>query len=415
MKIVHLSTFDNGGAGIAAHRIHRALKSIGVDSHHLVRQKTGHYSDSAAYVEPEPEGIQKLIKKGLRITNELKLTPDLNRVDQSFLKNKPAGFELFSTPYSNFKVENHPLILSADIINLHWVTEFVDYEFFFNTIKKPVVWTIHDMNLFTGGCHYSMDCNHFITTCEHCPQIAQPNTAKKFLNIKKKALAAYGKLNVVSPSNWLLQLSKQSSFAKDFSHHHIKYAYDTKTFKPMNKNHCKEILGFPLDKKIITYISPNVDNKRKGFEYLLKLTDAFSKSNEVYFCCVGNLSSAINIHNFGHVKDEILMSIIYNATDLFLMPSLADNLPNVLIESILCGTPALSFNVGGIPEIIHHGKNGIICEVDHDLLYNEINNFINGKYDFNREQIIEAAQNEYNQNKIAQQYKKLYQELLVKA
>jgi glycosyltransferase involved in cell wall biosynthesis len=412
MKIVHLSTYDTGGATTAAQRINRALQKNGVYSTHLVGLKNNASSAVTKFVQPDPVGLDKLKQKGIRIANELKITKNTNRINHDFLKNKPKGFEMFTSPFSNLNPENHPLVKKADIVHLHWVAEFIDYENFFKNIDKPIVWTIHDMNSFTGGCHYSMDCEQYNMTCSACPQLAIQNVAPNFLNIKINGLNQAKNLHFVGPSEWLLNISKSSKVAKKFQHHHIKYACDSKVFKPLNKVACKEVLGFPKDKILITYITPNIENKRKGFDFLVELIKAFKNNQQLHFCCVGNTAETLPVHNFGHVTDEILMSQIYNASDLFLMPSLADNLPNVLIESILCGTPALSFNVGGIPEIIQHGQNGILCDVSINGLINELNNFLNQKYAFNRQTISETAALEYDETKIANAYKALYQSIL---
>jgi len=412
MKIVHLSTYDTGGASTAAQRINLALQKYGLDSKHLVGFKSNSLSAVTQFIQPEPLGLNKIKQKVTRIAKELKIAKKSNRINHDFLKNKPKGFEMFTSPFSNLNPENHTLVKQADIIHLHWVAEFIDYENFFKNINKPIVWTIHDMNSFTGGCHYSMDCDQYNLTCGKCPQIAMPNVASNFLNSKINGLSHAKNLHIVGPSEWLLNISKNSKAAKKFQHHHIKYACDAKVFKPINKEACKEILGFPKDKILITYITPNIENKRKGFDYLVELVKAFYKNNQLHFCCVGNTSETLPVHNFGHVTDEILMAQIYNATDLFLMPSLADNLPNVLIESILCGTPALSFNVGGIPEIIQHGQNGILCDVSIDGLIQELNNFLDKKYTFNRQNISASSAIEYDETKIAIAYKTLYESIL---
>jgi glycosyltransferase involved in cell wall biosynthesis len=257
-----------------------------------------------------------------------------------------------------------------------------------------------------------MDCEQYNETCKSCPQIAQNNIASHFLEVKRKGLQQAKNLHFVGPSKWLLNLSKSSLAARSFEHHHIKYACDSKVFKPLNKQACKEILGFPKDKKLITYITPNIDNKRKGFDFLLEVVNEFKDNTQVHFCCVGNTSQKLPVHSFGHVHDEILMAQIYNATDLFLMPSLADNLPNVLIESILCGTPALSFEVGGIPDIIQHGINGILCKVSAQALINEIYNFLNQQYKFDGLEFATQAAKEYDEGKIATEYQLLYSNIL---
>jgi glycosyltransferase involved in cell wall biosynthesis len=413
MKILHLSTYDTGGAYTAAQRINHALQKHGLDSTHLVGLKNNASSAVIPFLKPEPEGLNKLKQKGIRIANELKIAKKSNRLNHDFLKNKPKGFEMFTSPFSNLNPENHPLVKKADIIHLHWVAEFVDYENFFKNIDKPIVWTIHDMNSFTGGCHYSMDCEQYNQACSACPQLAMPNVAPNFLSLKIKGISQAKKLHFVGPSKWLMNISKSSKVASRFQHHHIKNPCDSNVFKPINKVACKEVLGFPKDKILITYITPNIENKRKGFDFLVDLIKAFNNNDRLHFCCVGNTSETLPVHNFGHVTDEILMAQIYNATDLFLMPSLADNLPNVLIESILCGTPALSFNVGGIPEIIKHGQNGILCDISIESLIAELNNFLNQKYLFDTLKISSEANLEYDMKKIAIQYETLYQEIII--
>ncbi|MDH5382534.1 MAG: glycosyltransferase, partial [Cyclobacteriaceae bacterium] len=152
MKIIHLTTSTSGGAGIATVRLHHALLECGVNSSILCLKSTWPFPRNVIqYTESNP-----LVK---RLWYRLKRLIFKNSVQVYGSKAAmlSSQMEIFTLPYSNFKPEKHPSIISADIIHLHWVAGFIDYLSFFRSINKPVVWTFHDMNPFLGGVHYTGD------------------------------------------------------------------------------------------------------------------------------------------------------------------------------------------------------------------------------------------------------------------
>ncbi|HQV00053.1 MAG TPA: hypothetical protein PLO59_02780, partial [Bacteroidia bacterium] len=215
MQIVHLSTDIGGGAGIAALRLHRALLQAGLQS--KIITKYGNVTDDTHHVI----GATTLVNK---VAEKLGFLPNWKIQKAETLKKKPPGFEIFSLPYGTIDLSKHPWIQQADIIHLHWVSDgYINLETLFQ-LPKQFVWTLHDMNPFTGGCHHADGCLQFENDCSKCPQlhIKQQYLAADAFLFKQKVLKYVGnKLQIIAPSKWLLQLSVQSKLFSDFRHTQI--------------------------------------------------------------------------------------------------------------------------------------------------------------------------------------------------
>lgn len=287
--------------------------------------------------------------------------------------NRPKDIEIFSTPESNVDLSEVQKIKEADIINLHWVAGMINYEMVKEIFKgKIIVWTLHDMNAFTGGCHYGGICRKFVKECGACPQLGsndENDISSQIWNYKK---TFYGDLNitVVTPSKWLGEQAAQSSLFKKYKREVIPYGFELDVFKPQNDELSRKEIGVSADAKIILF-GATYNNKRKGFEYLVQALKNFKQTNfkeEIYLGVFGNIGdfqtvlSEYNILNFGAVNNPELLAQIYSLADVFVIPSLEDNLPLVVVESLACGTPVVGFNIGGIPDMIEHKFNGYLAE-----------------------------------------------------
>lgn len=393
MKILHISTFSEGGAPIATMRLHQGLLNEGIDSKVLVREykkvgKVNHFIyEENQFKKQINTSIQKYIYSKKRRLNHL-----------------PKAFESFDFPTTAFRLSKHPLVMEADIINLHWVSQFIDFPSFFTKVRKPIVWTLHDMNPFTGGYHYE----------EGFPLKAYNKILKRNLEIKKKALVS-ANLNIVALSRWLMEKSEMSVLFREFPHHLINNGIDTSIFKPMNKKLAKEIFGLDTTKKTILFVADKIQNKRKGFHYLLDALKLLS-NEKLQLAIIGELNSPlISTHpivKLGRILDERLMALAYNVADIFVIPSIEDNLPNTVLESISCSTPVVGFPVGGIPDMIIEEMNGIIAKkVDVDSLANGIKKAINFRFDTSkiRTDAVERFDLKVQSAKYLQLYKSLTQ------
>jgi glycosyltransferase involved in cell wall biosynthesis len=412
MKVLLINTFDRGGAGSACLRLHHALLKNGIDSTLLTLNKTRQdIKNHLCYEELNISNYRLLSTKLRHNFKKLILSKKLKSINQ--LKNKASlETDYFSSIQTQYRIEKWSNIESFDVIHLHWVSDFVNWKTFFNSPNiKNIVWTLHDLNPFTGGYHYSNGYQGYIEY-DHSPPFLKesiaPNYAYKQL-IEKIKILKNKRLIIVPLSNWLMNCSKKSTLFKHYSHYLIPNSVDTDIFKPKNQNQARKILGLPETTKIILFVSDNIKKKRKGFEYLLKALRMMD-TKSVTLCCVGNnMESNDNLYSFGHIDDETQMSLIYNAADIFVLPTIEDNLPNVVVESLCCGTPVIGFKIGGMTDMIQSGINGILCdEINSQSLSDNIDFYFKNKSEYNKLEIAQNAHNLYNFNTQANSFTKLY-------
>lgn len=415
MKILHINTMDCGGAAKACLRLHQGLLLEGVSSKVLLRYKTSQIHEGYLFTASNLVEILKVKLAGLR--RELNYFSKQERLEIT-LKEQRKGLECFSYPFAPTDITQSSLYKEADIVHLHWVANFLDWKSFFAKNHKPVVWTLHDQNPFLGIEHYAerfwgIDENGKPIPRKYTPQeIAEE---KKMISFKKKILEKVNNLIIVAPSKWLMEESQKSEVLGKYPHYHIPYGFPTEIFKPYNKNFCREILGIPQGKKVILFVADSIDNQRKGFIFFKKALEKI-ENKEVVLCAVGSKANAENkddLIKLGRIQDERLMAMTYSAADVFVIPSLEDNLPNTMIESLLCGTPVVGFPVGGIVEVIENGKNGYICEnIDANSLRKAIEKTINGSHLFLRDEISKEAAQKFNLHQQARSYMELYKKII---
>lgn len=421
MKLLLINTSDSGGAGKACVRLHLGLLSMSKDSKLLLVKKSRSYKKSYIFRHKRNSTLYfKIYNKVLRVLRGAKLLePSIKTQQKLFIENRVKGLEKFSFPNSNYDITESELYKEADIINLHWVSEFIDYQSFFKKNTKPVVWTLHDMNPFSGGEHYEekflgIDKNGFPKK-----RVLSNEELAKFnniINIKKEALSQVNNLHFVTLCNWMTNELKQNSFFNSFPIHKIPNGIDSKIFKIKDKINSRNLLNIPQEKKVILFVADLIDANRKGFIFLIKAIEKIKEGNVQLFV-IGKKNEALNtfknIIQYGKVNDDELLSSIYSAADVFVIPSLMDNLPNTVLESLLCGTPVIGFPVGGIPDMISHKKNGLIPkEISVDALFNSITIFLNKGVSYSAEEIREDAVNKYDKKVQAKKYIELFESLI---
>ncbi len=314
---------------------------------------------------------------------------------------------MFSIPFSNNEIEKVQMIKDADIIHLHWVPRIINYKSFFKKIKKPIVWTLHDMNPFMGGFHYIGD---FKRNESEYNEVEQ-----KLLKIKKEIYSEIKNLSFISPSKWMYNLAIKSNLISKFDHYYIPNGIDNYQYKLLNRNLARQIFNLPYDKIIILFVSESLKNYRKGFDILLKSLSQIKNNNKIAISTVGKGIDEINdweYFNLGTINDQRLMNIAFSAADLFVLPSREDNLPNVVLESNCSGTPVIAFNAGGIPEMITNYKNGIIVnDINEFSLADAINDFVNNKFEFNREEVRNVIIGKFSMDKQISSVLNLYESI----
>ena len=406
MRIVHITTFDYGGAGNAAVRLHLGLLKLGVDSRMIVLKKKSGIPTISSIEQPASRWIS-LLKKIMR-----KIGLPLTKIDrkQSLVEKYRADYEMFSfaeTPYEELAF--HPYLADCHVINLHWVANFLDYKTFFKQLSRPVVWTLHDMNPFQGSFHYKED------ETRNSTKLGQLDAEQ--YELKKIALGTLRPelLSIATPSRWLMNESKQSALLGRFDHHTINNGIDIEIFKTADREASRTAISLGTNKVVILFVSEFVNNIRKGFEYILSLLQDPDIRLNCYFLAVGHTEEADRIPGIqylGVVKEQEKMSVIYNAADIFLLPSREDNLPNVMIESLCCGTPVVGFKVGGIREVVQDGVNGYLSDaIDLAGLKAALLNCIQNlpQLQAARQEIASVARKDFNVELQAAKYKALYQ------
>jgi glycosyltransferase involved in cell wall biosynthesis len=407
MNVLHINTSDNGGAANSAIRLHMGLLEMGIESHMLFLKRSDNHVPESAYFLFKAKSIF------FRLLYKLKLFPTIERrLEKLMNKNRIAG-EVYALSNTDFDITMHPFYKKADIINLHWVAKFLDYKSFFKKNTKPVVWTLHDQFAFTGVCHYSGNCTNYTSDCSHCPLI-KTNHAQFSLSQKLQSLKTVQNISIVAPSNWLCNISAQSALFSRYNHYHFPYGLDTTIYKPYNSTFVRNVFNIELNKKVVLFVCEDLNNTRKGFSILLEAIGLINNPH-VLFYAVGYSGKKIpNVTMLGKVKDERLLALLYNAADVFVLPSLEDNLPNTMLESLACGTPVIAFANGGIPDLVEHGKNGLLATKNTALALKElIKSFLNNEYNFNREAISDEIHSKYALSNQAKNYIKLYQSILL--
>jgi len=371
LKPVIVSTFDiAGGAARAANRLHKALMGSAIDSSMVVMNKK--LSDQSI-LEIHRDIPDITIDKNYIIRKLIqRYYIDISR---SSLSNT-----LFSFAYLGYDISSIPLIRSADIINIHWVGMFQSPITLYNLMKlgKPIVWTLHDMNPFTGGCHYSANCDGYTRECLDCPQLVRdPYSLPNAILRDKSELFSRFPLTIVTPSHWLADCASKSTLFRRSRIEVIPYSIETDIYTPMSKKEAKSILGIDPQSIVLMFGADSSNEKRKGFaelEAALELArtdpefDELVSSGRMVILSLGPITAdvaslGIKIKALGRVDDDLLIARAYSSADIFILPSLEDNLPNMMLESLACGTPVIAFETGGIPDVVQNDVNGCLVPV----------------------------------------------------
>ncbi|MBT4444978.1 MAG: glycosyltransferase [Waddliaceae bacterium] len=314
-------------------------------------------------------------------------------------------------------------IKECDVVHLHWVARFIDYERFFKIIQKynkPVIWRLADMNAFTGGCHYDNDCDKFTNGCGACPSLCSNDDndlSHKIWARKNNIFKALPpeQLHIVTLSTWISQKVKKSPFFSRFPVSQIPNGVDLNVFKPIRKSVVREAMDIPDKKKVVLLIACNLAEERKGTKHAIEALNMIQAPEEYVIITIGSFAQKIptelqHIH-FNSITDKRLLSLFYNAADLFVIPSLQDNFPNTVTESIACGTPVVGFNIGGIPDVIETGTHGyLVNKIDSKEMSDKIHEFFSDSDKRKKMSLncIEKAKKEYDLSKQAKKYMELY-------
>jgi glycosyltransferase involved in cell wall biosynthesis len=368
MKTLLLNTFAQyGGASLACRRLQNALnKSQLCETRLLTRDLPFEFQNVTA----GELGYWGKKRAWLRFVAE--------RMQVRWaVKTKALQFS-FSPATWGQSLHQHPCVQEADVLHLHWIN------FGFLTLKelqklanldKKIVWTLHDMWTFTGGCHYAGECTNFLSWCGDCPILKKSKhddwSARLWHEKQKLFSSLHERIQFVTCSEWLANLARQSGLLKGFPITAIPNPIDTEQFCLLEKTPLRKRFGLPQDKFILLFSAMNVQDKRKGFDYLIEALEYLyhqypASRSKLALAVVGKSAEKdekllFPTYYLGSLATPEAMNEAYNTADAFVLPSLEDNFPNTIMEAMACGLPCVTFATGGLPEMIQHEKTGYLA------------------------------------------------------
>ncbi|MDY6784008.1 MAG: glycosyltransferase family 4 protein [Cyanobacteriota bacterium] len=360
MKVCLVSRSDNrSGAAAAAYRLHLGLRQSGINSTMLVGEKT---RNDTTIVSPENQWERKWVQ----------LAPKLESVPVRFYRQRNRA--RFSTQWLSDRVANQIAKIDPDIINLHWICGgYLQIETLAQ-FRKPIVWTLHDMWPFTGGCHYSQTCDRYTQSCGACPHLNSQfeNDLSRWVWQRKARAWRNLNLTIVTPSRWLAQCARASRLFRDFPIEIIANSLNTRAYQPTDKCLAKKQFELPQDKQILLFGAIlATSDRRKGYHLLKAAIEQISQTpqgDNIEVIVFGasqpseDTQFALKTHYFGTISDDAILSLLYSSADVFVAPSVEDNLPNTVMEALACGTPCVAFKIGGMPDLIEHRQNGYLAQ-----------------------------------------------------
>lgn len=415
MRVLIVNTSEKtGGAAVAANRLMDALNNNGVKAKMLVRDK-------------ETEDITVV---GL---------PRSLKLQWNFLWECWCAF--WHLHFSNLHLWEIDMAAAgsditklrefqeADVIHLSWINQgMLSLKGIRKILKsgKPVVWTMHDLWPATGICHYARGCNRYGSSCGNCPLLphkGSKNDLSAQVFRRKKELYQHCNISFVSCSRWLEKQAKSSGLFVGQRVTNIPNPIDTHVFCPMDKAEARLRAGLPADKHLILFVSQKVTDERKGMKYFVEAIDKLvaqypAVKDNTAIAILGGHSEEVTLtlpsYSLGYVSDEKRIVDIYNSVDVFVLPSLEDNLPNTIMEAMACGVPSVGFKVGGIPEMIDHQKNGYVAN------YRDTNDLAQGIHwvleEADKEMLSQAClqkvSHNYSQHAVALRYIEVYNQAM---
>lgn len=399
-KILQINTHDNlGGAAKISFYLHQKLNDYGIKSKIL---SAGVHSD-----DPDVNVIRMNMSYSQHLLNEYAV--------------KNGLLDFFHS--SSFEIKDYPEFIESDLVHFHNLHGNYFSPFAIPEIAslRPCIWTLHDMQAFTAHCAHSFDCDKWNNGCQGCHYLntypgIEKDTSQNLLAIKKK-IYDLSDLTIVCPSKWLYDKARKSILS-DKRIELIYNGVDEEIYRPADKKEARALLGLPQNKIILTFSSHGgKENSWKGGSFLTEAYEILKSDKSLLFLNIGGnetIKETEGWMDISYIRDEQRMSLYYSASDLFIYPSLADNCPLVVLESMACGTPVVSFAAGGIPELIEHNVTGYVAE------YKSRNDFITGIKIFIRNEnlrknasieSVEKVKKSFTAKQMLSNYVKIYKEI----
>lgn len=397
VRVIHLVTSPSGGAGVAAMRTSAALQQAGVESQIMTR-------------------FQRFDRRGKKAELFLRIASGVvTRAQQGMVQ---SGRELVTPLSINTLGDQEKVFSKMDVIHIHAYYNFLNEQSLrgLADLEKPIFVTLHDQRFFTGGCHYSIECSNYMQNCAKCPQVRTPfrGLVEHHFQLQRDAIDRHRRLHVISPSEWLGAMAKESSI---LSRSPISVVHNPipATFREIDRESIREELGLNSKRVAIAFSSIDLFNPYKGLRIL---TDAIqgipdAELDRFHFFFLGG-GKKLDLRD--GVRSTVMsisgdpdMARILSAMDFLVCPSTQDNSPSVIGESLMCGTQVIGAQVGGIPELLKPLGAELFPSGDSRAL-TQIIMKLNREYD--RFLISNQAQRIFGESEIAGQLNRLYRESL---
>jgi len=409
VKVLHVSISDGGGgAALGAYRLHQGLRRAGVQSEMLVLRKVTE--------DPDVRRLSSLLSRWERARRRL-----AERRHQRQLGRNPR-VEMsgqWSLNRFGYPIANAINSFGADIVQLHWVGDNVLPLRELVKIEPPIVWTLRDMWAFTGGCHYAGECLNYRAGCGRCPQLVNGSTTDLSAEIHAEKRQAWSNLplTIVTISEWLAACARGSSLMGAKRIEVIGNPIDPRVFKPLDRGAAREAFNLPQDKKLILFGAiGGASDPRKGFRYLAQALTKLGDEGQIELALFGSArNEAIDVglpaHQMGRFHDEVSLSLLYSACDLYVLPTLQEALGKTLMEALACGTPCVTFAGTGPDDMVAHRLDGYRARMkDSDDLAAGIEWTLARAW--SRRELHERIMARFGVERISERYIRLYESLI---
>ncbi len=358
MKVVHITNgYNHGGAAIACKRLVEAQRIAEIDAT-ILTQERGNFPN---YVTSVTKNILAEKLNFLRLAWE--------KFVYLFYQSSGSLRFQYSIANTGIDISNHKQVKEADIIHLHWINAgFISLKGLKKLMKlnKPVVWTLHDIWPLTGGCHIVAHCENYKSECIDCYFLKSSNLRLSLKQQDIKIDVYANQIQFVAPSKWQLDRATASRIFGKNKVINIPNAIEINKYR-LIKVESRKLLNLHPNRKIILFGEFNIQAEHKGMNYLLEALENIPSNEEIELVIFGKKSElfdqlSFKVNYLGYISNEKEMMQAYCAADIFVSPSIEDNLPNTILESFSVGTPVVAFKTGGIPDIVDHKENGYLAE-----------------------------------------------------